>query len=632
MEVYPSNWPSEYICPISRSVMADPVIVSSGQTYERRCIEAWMELGESFCVEKGTPLMRGVIIPNESLKAAITNMGKSKGLRSLPSPPSPDYAYALARRLIQERHQSNSRGQEAMHPEPEPEDASVYYEETDVQSGPIRVEYFQNEEESEEGGQEDDLYDGMESLSIDDGSPSSYGGSSCPPYKRAEAPANAPQRKGIHLKSSSSLPPLNTTMEDIDVKRGPFAKGPSRMRPANAYHQANYARVAANLEQGFDQFREHSKGASGGGYSVTDPMRNLRPTAGRAFRETPFGSDELPPHLLTRPSAYSSPESTQSFASPPSMVDTLVQRLRAKEEEEQEEAIAELRRLSRAQENRTSLCRPDIIESFLPLLRSKKPSVQVDAVASLVNLSIEKPNKVKIVRAGAVRFLVEVLSNGCHEAQEHAAGAAFSLAIADENKHPMGILNVVPPLVQILHTGPNGARQDAAMALYHLSLLQANKSKLVKVGAVPILFNLAQSRERPDLASRALVILSNVASIPEGRAALLQVNAIPVLVKLLAIQGGRSAAPIPEQAAAVLVLLATNNLRFRSVAQNAGAQELLSVLVENGTIRAREKALALLALMKESSSVPDELDADSVISRQYMRMRVDAGQMNSSAF
>jgi len=34
-----SQWPTEFICPFSMAPMADPVIVSSGQSYERRCIE-----------------------------------------------------------------------------------------------------------------------------------------------------------------------------------------------------------------------------------------------------------------------------------------------------------------------------------------------------------------------------------------------------------------------------------------------------------------------------------------------------------------------------------------------------------------------------------------------------------------
>lgn len=603
--------------------MADPVIVSSGQTYERRCIIAWMDLGQSMCVMQSIPLERDLIIPNVGLKAAILKEAKKRGMSTLPSPPTPEYAYVLATRLIQELRCSNSGVQEQWYPESESEDGSGYYDEkTDVLSGPIRIENFRSEADSEEaeqeeGAQDDNLSGRFEGSGIDDGS-----GYSHPLDAHTEASISAHERKGIHLKSSSSLPPMDTvSMEDIDVRGGKFATGPSRLKPADA-HQAAYARAAANLEQDFEYFRAASS---------MKPSRVSRRTAGEV-RQSPGGSHELPPHLLTKPSSYSSPEPSVSSSSAPSTADPLLQRLRSENKEEQEAAVVELRQLSRIPENRIPLCRTDIIEALLPLFKSKDPNVQVNAVASLVNLSIEKPNKVGIVRAGAVRFLVEVLYNGCSEAQEHAAGAAFSLAIADENKHPMGVLNAIPPLMQLLHTGPNGARQDAAMALYHLSLLQTNKTKLVKVGAVPILLNLAQSRERPDLASRALIILSNVASIPEGRAALLQLNTIPVLVRLLAMQGGKSAASIPEQAAAVLVLLAKNYVRFKSVAQSAGAQEVLTVLAETGTVRAREKALALLAMMKESSSGSDELDAESVISRQYMRMRVDGGQMNSSAF
>jgi hypothetical protein len=41
--------PEELRCPISLQLMSDPVIVSSGQTYERVCIEKWFQV--SFSLE-----------------------------------------------------------------------------------------------------------------------------------------------------------------------------------------------------------------------------------------------------------------------------------------------------------------------------------------------------------------------------------------------------------------------------------------------------------------------------------------------------------------------------------------------------------------------------------------------------
>lgn len=637
MGIHISNWPPEFICPISGSVMADPVIVSSGQTYERRCIEAWMDLGQSWCVKQSIPLDRNLVIPNTGLKAAISNMAKSKGMRTLPLPPSPELAYALARRLIQELAQPNSRLQEPWCPDLEAEDESGYDEEREEQGKQIHSDSFNGEDEDEEEVEDGDIYETMESLTIAE-ERGSYAKSSHPADSQMESSANEDERRGNYIKSSSSLHPVDTHTETLDIAdegRGNHLKSSSTL-------PRGYARAGANLEQGFAHFRasERNRRDGYGRYSRTDgcltnPIRYSHSASGETLLEASHSTRELPPHLATKPSSYSSSESphtSRPLSSSSSSVDPLVQRLQNQREEEQDAAVSELRQLTRASENRLSLCRAEIIQSLLPLFKSKNPDIQVNAVAALVNLSLEKPNKVAIVRAGAVRALVEVLNSGFPEAQEHAAGAAFSLALADENKHPMGVLNVIPPLIQLVHAGPSGSRQDAAMALYHLSLLQANKTKLVKVGAVPTLLNLAESKERPDMASRALLILSNVASIPEGRATLLQLNAITILVSLLAIQGNRSAAAIPEQAAAVLVLLSKGNLRFRTVALNAGALELLTALVENGTTRAREKASALLAIMKESSSGSDEPDADSVLSRQYLRMRVDGGQMNSSAF
>ena len=63
--------PSYALCPITQAVMADPVVVSDGNSYERAAIETWMfQCGKMF-----SPLTRerlsGVVTPNRTLKTAI---------------------------------------------------------------------------------------------------------------------------------------------------------------------------------------------------------------------------------------------------------------------------------------------------------------------------------------------------------------------------------------------------------------------------------------------------------------------------------------------------------------------------------------------------------------------------------
>ncbi|KAK4800801.1 hypothetical protein SAY86_021288 [Trapa natans] len=95
----PREPPKEFICPISGSMMSDPVIVSSGQTYERVSVQVCKDLG--FCppLETGPPLDFTAVIPNLALKSAISSWCESTGAVH---PPPPDYMSVekLVRRKI----------------------------------------------------------------------------------------------------------------------------------------------------------------------------------------------------------------------------------------------------------------------------------------------------------------------------------------------------------------------------------------------------------------------------------------------------------------------------------------------------------------------------------------------------
>ncbi|CAD6219469.1 unnamed protein product [Miscanthus lutarioriparius] len=77
--------PEEFLCPISGALMADPVILPSGKTFERACLQACAEL--AFLppgVEAGGA---DTLIPNAALKAAIGTWCARSG-RAVPAPPS----------------------------------------------------------------------------------------------------------------------------------------------------------------------------------------------------------------------------------------------------------------------------------------------------------------------------------------------------------------------------------------------------------------------------------------------------------------------------------------------------------------------------------------------------------------
>ncbi|KAL3647731.1 hypothetical protein CASFOL_008699 [Castilleja foliolosa] len=65
--------PSYFRCPLSLELMSDPVIVSSGQTYERASVQKWLDHGLERCPKTGYKLSHKNLTPNYTVKALITN-------------------------------------------------------------------------------------------------------------------------------------------------------------------------------------------------------------------------------------------------------------------------------------------------------------------------------------------------------------------------------------------------------------------------------------------------------------------------------------------------------------------------------------------------------------------------------
>ncbi|XP_054788219.1 U-box domain-containing protein 1-like [Prosopis cineraria] len=65
------NVPDEFRCPISLDLMRDPVIVSSGHTYDRISIAQWINSGHHTCPKSGQRLIHTALIPNYALKSVV---------------------------------------------------------------------------------------------------------------------------------------------------------------------------------------------------------------------------------------------------------------------------------------------------------------------------------------------------------------------------------------------------------------------------------------------------------------------------------------------------------------------------------------------------------------------------------
>ncbi|KAL5725296.1 hypothetical protein ACHQM5_008456 [Ranunculus cassubicifolius] len=65
--------PKEFICPISNSLMSDPVIITSGQTFERNCIQLCKNLNFTPVLSDGSLPDFSTVIPNIAIKSTILN-------------------------------------------------------------------------------------------------------------------------------------------------------------------------------------------------------------------------------------------------------------------------------------------------------------------------------------------------------------------------------------------------------------------------------------------------------------------------------------------------------------------------------------------------------------------------------
>ncbi|MQM20684.1 hypothetical protein Taro_053710 [Colocasia esculenta] len=94
------EYPDDFKCPISLEVMKDPVILSSGHTFDRASIQRWLDSGNRTCPVTKLPLPpHPSLIPNHALRSLISTYAAARPSHQRsgrPSPPSSEPKVLLA--------------------------------------------------------------------------------------------------------------------------------------------------------------------------------------------------------------------------------------------------------------------------------------------------------------------------------------------------------------------------------------------------------------------------------------------------------------------------------------------------------------------------------------------------------
>ena len=519
------EWPQEFVCPISKCLMADPVIVASGESYERRCIEIWLQQGNGHCFKTGVSLAHDSLTPNIALRSAIQTWCE-KNKVAKPRVPTVESATELVERRAETAFVSGDGS------EPRSQE---YPARPGLSSASARPGF--GSDSARPGFGTDEALEGYNGSS----QTSSHGNSEI--YEEHSGISENQWSNGGEGEPSDQMGPAWTKCQDQNRPlwtrrqsghRTRLSSGGSRdssMEFDRRNSSAEYYGSSTSIGNAdANSSSEWPPAANMNRYVHSASGHALRADTGHTRTR---GRTPLP--LETTPSSYLADEAGENHEG--GGIETeLMHKLRHRHAIEQEEGAAEIRRLTRNTEAgvdyRLTLCTAELLGALVPLLLSRYGGVQINAVAALMNLSLAHENKVKIARAGAIPALIDLLKSRSDAAQEHAAGALFSLALNDDNKMAIGVLGAIPPLIHVLRGESPGGQRDAAMALYHLSCATINRTKLIKAGAVPILLQVVQE-ESPDLVSRGLLILCNLAAVQEGRSAICEGHGINVLVDLL---------------------------------------------------------------------------------------------------
>ncbi|XP_057965632.1 U-box domain-containing protein 3 isoform X2 [Malania oleifera] len=532
--------PSYFRCPLSLELMVDPVIVASGQTYERASIQKWLDHELIICPQTRLRLAHTNIIPNYTVKALIANWCEENNVRLSRTPECTN--------IISVPPLNNESRQDFIH----------------TDSFHCSLHSNCTSRSSVEVGNE------LEKQKVDTSSRLNEELSkACKRRDNERSESPSPEQSYIHSRSESV---------------------------ASAISSVDYMPTGSTEASGISDKNENVSEYSG---EITSERPTSSPTKDLGFSPWPSGNQspkvrtEMPSngsHSHSRTLSHPFSDSGSDDLTTASHVEKMVEDLKSQSIEVQTRAAAELRFLAKHNmENRLIIGRCGAISLLLALLYSEVQQTQEHAVTALLNLSINEDNKAMIAEAGAIAPLIHVLKSGNAGAKENSAAALFSLSVLEEYKAKIGRSGAVKALVDLLGSGTLRGKKDAATALFNLSIFHENKARIVQAGAVKHLVELMDPTT--GMVDKAVALLANLSTISEGRVAIVREGGIPLLVEVVETGTQRG----KENAASVLLQLCINSAKYCTLVLQEGAVPPLVALSQSGTPRAKEKAQQLLS-------------------------------------
>ncbi|CAN1343155.1 U-box domain-containing protein 2 [Linum perenne] len=445
--------PPDLCCPLSLELMTDPVIVASGQTYERAFIKTWIEHGLTVCPKTRHVLGHTFMITNYTVKALIANWCDIHHVR-LPDdriqplqPPSPIIVHVESSFPRVRQSMTGSSGSSLV------SGGLLREEDLDYKLFIPQVGYGKNRgPQGHIAEKEEESLDvttrkrfaSLEERIIDSSSADEEGVlSSIETEVRKLVEDLQSSNIDIQREATAQIRELsknNTNNRIVIADCGAITLLVKLLLSTDTTVQENSVTALLNLS-----IKDSNKTAIAEAGAI-EPLIQVLKTGSSSSEASKENSAATLFSLSTI-------KELKAMIGVAGAVGPLVELLEKGTPRGKKDAATALFNLSMCAENRNRIVEAGAVKHLVELVHPR--SMMVDkAVAVLANLATILEGREAIGLEGGIRVLVEVVELGCGREKEHAAAALLQMCV-NSYKHCKAVLEegVVPPLMAMLESG-----------------------------------------------------------------------------------------------------------------------------------------------------------------------------------
>jgi hypothetical protein len=96
--------PAEFICPLSNTLMKEPMMSRYGTHFERKAILEWINKGHNYCPVTGNPLRPSNLVSNKTLQWKITYWAQKNGVKGFETEEQNEEPQLIATAAVPPKH------------------------------------------------------------------------------------------------------------------------------------------------------------------------------------------------------------------------------------------------------------------------------------------------------------------------------------------------------------------------------------------------------------------------------------------------------------------------------------------------------------------------------------------------